>query len=403
MEPTQPQLNQQTEISTSPWRQRLQALRSLQVNLWAIMGAVLITSLTILLFTNSISADQPDGDGDPASKRPLAPAFVPLWIGYQSRLANPSTGNPMPDGVYKVTFNLYNVDTGGTSLWSETKNVNVTDGVFSTNMGDVTPLTADLFNGQALWLGLTVESDAEASPRQQITVVPYAAGLMPGAKVAGDSASPVLSVENNSTVALAHTIYASNPSTSAGSSSTALRGEHFGTTGAGIGVWGSHDGSGWGVYGEAPSGRGVYGASSSGRGVYGWSNTSYGVYGHSNSGNAVYASGNAQVTGNLTVNGSIINQKMPVAYGFINSNGTKASGTSNVSSVWNSTSSRYEITISGESYFWTSYSTNITFTSNCPYGYTVRTGSVSGKLLVYVYNRTGGLAQCYFQFVTHKP
>jgi hypothetical protein len=61
-----------------------------------------------------------------------------------------------------------------------------------------------------------------------------------------------------------------NP-TSAGASSAAIRGINNSTTGLGIGVWGSQDGSGWGVYGESPSGRGVYGASTDGRGVFGYS------------------------------------------------------------------------------------------------------------------------------------
>ncbi len=64
-------------------------------------------------------------------------------------------------------------------------------------------------------------------------------------------------------------------STSPGSSSAAVRGSNRGTGVAGIGVWGSQDGSGYGVFGHAPSGRGVYGSSTSGVGVYGSSSTGY--------------------------------------------------------------------------------------------------------------------------------
>ena len=49
-----------------------------------------------------------------------------------------------------------------------------------------------------------------------------------------------------------------NP-TSPGAYSAGVRGISKGTTGKGIGVYGSHDGSGWGVYGVAPTGTGVYG------------------------------------------------------------------------------------------------------------------------------------------------
>ena len=57
----------------------------------------------------------------------------------------------------------------------------------------------------------------------------------------------------------------------------------------GIGVSGSQNGSGWGVYGYAPSGIGVYGNSDSGTGVQGSvSSGGYGVYGDSSTGTAVY-------------------------------------------------------------------------------------------------------------------
>ncbi len=52
-------------------------------------------------------------------------------------------------------------------------------------------------------------------------------------------------------------ISATNP----GSYSAAVRGENKGTGGSGIGVWGSQEGNGWGVYGSSISGLGVYGAS----------------------------------------------------------------------------------------------------------------------------------------------
>jgi hypothetical protein len=53
----------------------------------------------------------------------------------------------------------------------------------------------------------------------------------------------------------------------------------------GIGLWGSQNGSGWGVYGVTPSGLGVYGNSSgAGTGVYANSNTGTGLTATSNSG-----------------------------------------------------------------------------------------------------------------------
>lgn len=76
-------------------------------------------------------------------------------------------------------------------------------------------------------------------------------------------------------------------STSPGGFSSAVRGMNAGTGGLGIGVWGSQDGSGWGVYGSTPNGLGVYGnASAGGTGVYANSNTGTGLTATSNAGPA---------------------------------------------------------------------------------------------------------------------
>lgn len=64
-----------------------------------------------------------------------------------------------------------------------------------------------------------------------------------------------------------------------GAFATAVRGENRSTSALGIGVWGSHDGGGWGVYGRSTSGRGVYGSSPDGF--------------------AGYFSGNVRVTGSI--------------------------------------------------------------------------------------------------------
>ena len=73
-------------------------------------------------------------------------------------------------------------------------------------------------------------------------------------------------------------------STNPGAFSAGVRGENMGIGGSGIGVYGSQNGSGRGVFGTTPSGVGVYGSSNSFYGVYGSSNTSSGVFGQSNSG-----------------------------------------------------------------------------------------------------------------------
>ncbi|WP_452220872.1 hypothetical protein [Lacinutrix salivirga] len=90
----------------------------------------------------------------------------------------------------------------------------------------------------------------------------------------------------------------------------------------------------------------------------------------------------------------------PIAYGFVQSSGTVASGSGNFNANWNATSNRYEITIAGESYFWTNYTTNATSTSSSVYR--IRVNSSGGKLVVYLYDSAGALIQGHFQFVTYK-
>jgi hypothetical protein len=95
-------------------------------------------------------------------------------IQFQGRLLDPATGQPKSDGAYAMTFRLYGEATGGTPLWTETKNVTLTRGLFNTQLGDTTPLPPDIFTGQPLYLGIQVGNDAEAAPRQVVDHDAYA-------------------------------------------------------------------------------------------------------------------------------------------------------------------------------------------------------------------------------------
>ncbi len=89
----------------------------------------------------------------------------------------------------------------------------------------------------------------------------------------------------------------------------------------------------------------------------------------------------------------------PLAYGTVNSAGTKQSGTGNWSSRYNSRFKRYEVTISGERYYYLRYSTLITPAGDVRY---CRSSSVGGKLLVYCYDQNGTVQPSRFGFVTFK-
>ena len=85
------------------------------------------------------------------------------------------------------------------------------------------------------------------------------------------SANPALYARTPSTADDAFAIHGVLDAATAGSYSAAVRGESRATNGiiTGIGVWGSHEGQGIGVYGTTDNGTGVRGLANSGSGVYG--------------------------------------------------------------------------------------------------------------------------------------
>ncbi|MGG5209219.1 beta strand repeat-containing protein [Chryseobacterium sp. MIQD13] len=101
---------------------------------------------------------------------------------------------------------------------------------------------------------------------------------------------------------------------SPGGFSSGVRGINNGTGGLGVGVYGSQNGSGWGVYGVTPNGLGVYGnASANGTGVYANSNTGTGLTATSNNGipasMSIFnnANNNSVLNANTVGNGTVIN------------------------------------------------------------------------------------------------
>lgn len=156
------------------------------------------------------------------------------------------------------------------------------------NSGGSTSATVRMDNEGNSW-GLYATSDGgtavEGVSTQDIGVI--------GRHNATTGTLPAMAGYSASTSTSAIGVLGQINSTAPGGSSAGVRGINNGTAGSGIGVWGSQEGSGWGVYGEAPTGRGVYGLSSDGTGVQGSSTTGIGVYASSNgigvSNPAVYA------------------------------------------------------------------------------------------------------------------
>lgn len=110
---------------------------------------------------------------------PAASAGVPQMINYQGTLTDVG-GTVVPNGNYSIEFKIYDVASGGASLWSEkwdttTSQVPVVGGTFNVMLGFQNPIPASFFADHPVtYLGIKVGTDSEMLPRQQITSVGYA-------------------------------------------------------------------------------------------------------------------------------------------------------------------------------------------------------------------------------------
>jgi len=115
---------------------------------------------------------QPAGAADPAGVEEIVTGDIPI----QGQLTD-AGGNPVPDGVYEITFRLYDAEVDGNLLCVDTVFPTVTGGLFTALF---TNCTADDINGQGLWLEIQADGDNPMTPRRQIAPVPYALSLRPG-------------------------------------------------------------------------------------------------------------------------------------------------------------------------------------------------------------------------------
>ncbi len=152
-------------------------------------------------------------------------------IDIQGQLADAS-GNPL-SGTYDITARIYDAETGTLRCW-DTDSKTISNGLFIMHLDGTDGCTSWDINGDALDLGIEVESDGEMDPRQGIYPVPYAWSLRPGAVIAGDVAGDsVLQVHNGST----------------SNGSKGVYGRAYSLTGTTYGVYGeSYSADGYGGY-----------------------------------------------------------------------------------------------------------------------------------------------------------
>lgn len=138
-----------------------------------IMNALTIAIVGLIVFVSTTFATSAKQAQQSAQPQQLAATDDTTTINYQGQLLD-KDGKPVNETL-SMTFNLYNSETSNTALWTEERTdknaVPVTNGLFHVKLGSVEPLSSDLIS-ETLWLGITIGSDDEMSPREQLGSVP---------------------------------------------------------------------------------------------------------------------------------------------------------------------------------------------------------------------------------------
>ena len=100
----------------------------------------------------------------------LAFTQIPQKLSYQGILTD-AGGVAVSNGDYDLHFALYLAATGGSAAWTESQTVTVNNGVFNVLLGEVNPLTLPF--DVPYWLGITVGTGSEMTPRIELTASAY--------------------------------------------------------------------------------------------------------------------------------------------------------------------------------------------------------------------------------------
>jgi len=123
-------------------------------------------------------------------------------VSFQGRLS--MTGAPPPDGSYDMVFNFYDAVTEGTLLFTDrhlgpTNPVALSSGLFSvllgggeTVAGSESNLWSVFLNHPQVYLGISVASEPEMTPRRLLTRTPYAVRAEDALTLSGKAASQFL-------------------------------------------------------------------------------------------------------------------------------------------------------------------------------------------------------------------
>jgi hypothetical protein len=121
----------------------------------SILLAAVTTTFIVLIITTVLG-----------SKPVAAVQTVPYKLNFQGRLTD-TTGNIKPDGLYNMRIRVYDAATNGNLLGMETRDgsfrVQVTNGLFSIQIGDNSSLNPSLFTQYPLYLEVELPTPATAT------------------------------------------------------------------------------------------------------------------------------------------------------------------------------------------------------------------------------------------------
>lgn len=165
---------------------------------WFFLMGLLLVQGIFLVRVASVQAS-PGGLGTPGV------GSINQQINYQAKLSDAS-GVAVADGTYNIKFSLYTQSSGGSAIWTASGTtgvptaipVTVSNGLFTVLLGDTSAAggrqnaftsTTD-WNAGTLYLGVTVGTDSEMTPRKAIGAVPQAMNAMQLQGMSASGTSP---------------------------------------------------------------------------------------------------------------------------------------------------------------------------------------------------------------------
>ncbi len=158
--------------------------------LLSILTIAILLAVTILVSTGQVSSQEPVTTQSRQTADAIAPrmpeAPTALLFSYQGQLLN-ANNQAVTDPSLPMTFRLYTVLAGGTPCWSESRTVDVRDGVFSVLLGQATAINTACLAGDS-YLELVVGGEI-LTPRERLTSVAHAvqASYLPDGAIAQGS------------------------------------------------------------------------------------------------------------------------------------------------------------------------------------------------------------------------